>query len=398
VAIDSDGPGYVKRDSSVIDGGRVLVVEDNPINQQIAVAFLGAMGARADAVGDGLAAVQQVCEQGPDAYAAILMDIELPGVDGLEAVRRIRALEGHASAAVIAMSGHRAEAERLSGARSLFNAHLTKPFDRAALEVALGKALAACDALRTPDAPATTDPVQSVHLKGAADRRQGEKAAMVAGGLDLAQLKTIDASALIAILGDAGFVARLLRQLRDNDAGLADEIESALAARRLDEAARLAHRLKGVAGNLRAGAVYAAASELEAMLLNPVPPAGADVARCAETLRASLAALSADIDAARIATARVAGRRGLSDATLRRRMRRLSRLLQAHDLEADDLWEALSESVQSRDAAAADALETAIAALDYLRAGALAKALGDRLGDHVATGSSAGSAPNGAMA
>jgi hypothetical protein len=133
------------------------------------------------------------------------------------------------------------------------------------------------------------------------------------------------------------------------------------------------------------------------MLLNPVPAAGAEVTRCAETLRASLAALSADIDAARIATARVAGRRGLSDATLRRHMRRLNRLLQAHDLEADDLWESLSGSVQARDAGAAEALETAIATLDYLRAGALAQALADRLG-HAARTASAKDMPKGATA
>ena len=332
-------------------GARVLVVEDNPINQQIAAAFLKGAGAEVDLADDGAAGVAKAFEAGPGGYAAILMDIELPEMDGVEAAKRIRAAPGMAGTFIVAMTGHSDDFAQ-GGAR--FDGHLKKPFDREAMLAAL-RAGGPAPAAATATATATA-------------------------GEGLARLRTVDAPALLSILGDEAFVIRLLTQMRASETGLADDIDAALAAGRRDEAARLAHRLKGVAGNLRAGAVHAAAARLESALAGPAPQDNGLELRVAATLRQALAALVADLDGVLDASeAAAADRRPLSDATLRRRLRRLVRLLDLRDLEADDMWAEIAHAVRDRDAMAAAAMETALAALDYAAAAPMADAFSRRL-------------------
>jgi len=336
-------------------GARVLVVEDNPINQQIAAAFLKGAGAEVDLAGDGAAGVAKALEAGPGGYAAILMDIELPEMDGVEAAKRIRAAPGLAGIFIVAMTGHGDDFAR-GGAR--FDGHLKKPFDREAMMAAL-----------RAGGPARPHEAASAAAAAAA-----------VGGGRLARLRTVDAPALLSILGDETFVIRLLTQMRASETGLADDIDAALAAGRRDEAARLAHRLKGVAGNLRAGAVHAAAARLESSLAGAASQDNGLELRVAATLRQALAALAADLDAVLDAPeAAAAHRRPLSDATLRRRLRRLVRLLDLRDLEADDAWAEISHAVHDRDAAAGAALEAALVTLDYAAAGPMADAFSRRL-------------------
>ncbi|MFN3615944.1 MAG: response regulator, partial [Rubrimonas sp.] len=229
-----------------LNGFSLLVAEDNLINQEIALAFLGGAGAEVTLVGDGAQAVERARAGGPGAFSAALLDIEMPVMDGLAAMRVLRADPCLAAMPLIALTSHAGEAERRACAEAGAIAHVVKPFTRDSIVDAVLGVLA---------------PDRASAAGGAARRAVG-----AVGGLALQRLSTIDAAALVGILGDPVFVARLLNQFRDNEAAVADALDAALRAGDRAEAARLAHRLKGVAGNLRAHAVFAAAAALETAL------------------------------------------------------------------------------------------------------------------------------------
>ena len=114
---------------------RILVAEDDPLNQQVAVGLLGRRGHEVDVVSDGRAAVEAVRA---GSYDVVLMDLHMPGLDGIEATKVIRRLPGgRAGVPIIALS---ASAMRDSAARALaagMNSLLTKPIDPVALAAAL---------------------------------------------------------------------------------------------------------------------------------------------------------------------------------------------------------------------------------------------------------------------
>jgi signal transduction histidine kinase len=110
-------------------GLHLLVPEDNPVNLQVAVAMLEGMGARVDCAHDGTQAVAQ-CRDGR--FDALLLDCQMPGMDGYEAARRIRA-EGARSMPIIAVTANAMAADRDLCLAAGMNDHLAKPLSREAL-------------------------------------------------------------------------------------------------------------------------------------------------------------------------------------------------------------------------------------------------------------------------
>ena len=126
----------------------VLCVEDNPYGRVILNTILTELGHRADFAGSGEEAVAAVTR----GYDAVLMDMTLPGIDGLEATRRIRALAGRSGqTAIIGISG-RTEADDESAARSAgMNVYLRKPLSPSALSEALAAVVPAAPAAHDPE-------------------------------------------------------------------------------------------------------------------------------------------------------------------------------------------------------------------------------------------------------
>jgi CheY-like chemotaxis protein len=126
-------------------GLRVLLVEDNHINMLLASKILSSAGHKVCHVGSGEAAVEeirrQLDEQPAASYDVILMDVHMPGIDGFEATRQIRALEQAANAGnpvpILALSANSSTDDRAEGARAGMTGYLSKPFDRADLEAAI---------------------------------------------------------------------------------------------------------------------------------------------------------------------------------------------------------------------------------------------------------------------
>ncbi len=110
---------------------RILLADDNPVNCRIAVLMLERAGHRIEVVGDGAAAVEAVRKQ---RYDLVLMDVQMPGVDGLEATRRIRALRGaRAKVPIVAITANAMMGDDQPCLAAGMNDYITKPIDRARL-------------------------------------------------------------------------------------------------------------------------------------------------------------------------------------------------------------------------------------------------------------------------
>ncbi|HEY8876157.1 MAG TPA: response regulator [Roseateles sp.] len=133
-----DAPEPDRDDSS--EGQRqaqVLLVEDNHINQVVALEFLALMGVQARLAKNGLEALSACAESAPD---LVLMDIQMPGMDGLECARRLRAQqrEGKLPAfPILALTAHALDADVAASLEAGMDEHLTKPLDFVALRTRL---------------------------------------------------------------------------------------------------------------------------------------------------------------------------------------------------------------------------------------------------------------------
>jgi CheY-like chemotaxis protein len=108
----------------------VLVVEDNLINQKILVAFLRKRGYQVDVAGDGAEAVQRLAEK---RYSLVLMDLQMPVLDGFEATRLIRSLPQIADVPIVAVSAHALNGEPRRCLEAGMNGYLAKPVEPAEL-------------------------------------------------------------------------------------------------------------------------------------------------------------------------------------------------------------------------------------------------------------------------
>ena len=123
-------------EKSILEGKRVLLVEDNELNAEIAMAILEQSGLILDRVEDGLACVNRLSEVDADLYDLILMDIQMPNMNGYEATRRIRQFENvkKASIPILAMTANAFEEDKKMAIEAGMNGHISKPIDVNVLE------------------------------------------------------------------------------------------------------------------------------------------------------------------------------------------------------------------------------------------------------------------------
>ena len=123
-------------EKSILQGKRVLLVEDNELNAEIAMAILEQSGLVLDRVEDGLACVNRLSEVDADLYDLILMDIQMPNMNGYEATRRIRQFENvkKASIPILAMTANAFEEDKKMAMEAGMNGHISKPIDVNVLE------------------------------------------------------------------------------------------------------------------------------------------------------------------------------------------------------------------------------------------------------------------------
>ena len=118
-------------EKSILQGKHVLLVEDNDLNAEIAMAILEQSGLVLDRVEDGLACVNKLSEVDSDLYDLILMDIQMPNMNGYEATRRIRQFKNAKKAGIpiLAMTANAFEEDKKMAMEAGMNGHVSKPID-----------------------------------------------------------------------------------------------------------------------------------------------------------------------------------------------------------------------------------------------------------------------------
>ncbi|HWW75544.1 MAG TPA: response regulator, partial [Pyrinomonadaceae bacterium] len=227
---------------------RILLAEDHAVNQKVVLNVLSRMGYRADVAADGAEALEAVSRT---SYDILLMDVQMPVMDGLEATRRIRRkFPGASAPRILAMTAAAMRGDRERCLAAGMDDYLTKPIRPAALQAALlrwGGARADCP---TPGASGDDAPA----------------GANVSGPTDLLSL---DVESLVALRrgraeGEPDIVAELASLfLRDTPFRL-DDILRALSAGEIEELERLTHTVKGSSLNLGAWRMASLCTRLEA--------------------------------------------------------------------------------------------------------------------------------------
>jgi len=270
-------------------GASVLLVEDNELNQIVASELLQSAGMQVETAANGQDALEQL-EHG--SYDLVLMDMQMPLMDGETATRRLRQDPRHARLPVIAMTANALQADRERCLAAGMNDHVAKPIDPAVLWETLLRWL--------PEQRAGHgEPAQAGAPQGAAAPQPPAPAPLpeVVAGLDTAQ-------GLQRALGRPALYAELLHRFAEGQAGTAGAIDAALAIGDAPVAERLAHTLRSVAANIGAQGVSDQATALEQALRSK---AEADVVRqAAAALAASLQPLLRALDAWRQGTAEAA--------------------------------------------------------------------------------------------
>jgi two-component system sensor histidine kinase/response regulator len=247
-------------DSAIVNqslaGAKLLLVEDNEINQQIAMELLTGAGGEVQIAANGREAVSRLVEQ-QETYDIVLMDLQMPEMDGYQATATILQDKRFARLPVIAMTAHAIKEERQRCFDAGMVDYITKPIEpRVMFETIvrwLPEHLKRQDKVNNRAATASVTPESATELPDLA-------------GVDLAD-------GLRRIGGNTALYRRLLQGFAQRYGHQADDIEQAIAQGERDSAGKIVHALKGVSANLGAYDLTNQAVALEQALKNGAEPA-----------------------------------------------------------------------------------------------------------------------------
>jgi len=229
---------------------RILLVEDNSINQQVAQGILDGFGFKSDIVGNGAEAVAAL-EGIP--YDLVLMDVQMPVMDGFEATRAIRSPESKVldrSVPIIAMTAHALEGDREKCTEAGMNDYVPKPISPKRLAEALKKWLPV-DKMKTENLETESEKDE------AADRRE-------AGASDGEDIPDINMEAMMMrLMGKEALVRKVLEAFVSEFPHLVDSLELQASNGDRATAVRLAHTIKGAAANSGCERISATAALME---------------------------------------------------------------------------------------------------------------------------------------
>jgi len=229
----------VNRNSGPRYNGNVLLVEDNAVNQKVAVRFLERMGCKVRVADNGAEGVKAYREM---AFDIVLMDLQMPVMDGLTATRHIREIEaGGPATPIVALTANAMSGQLERCLEAGMNGFLTKPIEIARLHEMLERF--------------------GMSAQAPEDSAAGATSAASSTPVDLSRLNELTE-------GDPGFAHELAQTFVASGGQVMQEVHAALAAFDRPALGRAAHKLKGASANVYAEALRALAFSLEAQAAN----------------------------------------------------------------------------------------------------------------------------------
>ncbi|MBF0345726.1 MAG: response regulator [Nitrospirae bacterium] len=227
--------------AKTVRGACLLLVEDNEVNQELAMEILEEAGIRVDIANNGLEALDKLITA---EYDGVLMDCQMPVMDGFEATKRIRQDKRFSNLPVIAMTANAMAGDREKCMESGMNDHIAKPIDITQLFKTLARWI-------KPKVSVTQDAVNMV------DAKNDELPAI--NGLDIK-------SAFSRVGGNVKMLRKLITRFAETQTDVMTRIEKAMEDNDIDTATRHAHTVKGLSGNIGATAMLELSATVETML------------------------------------------------------------------------------------------------------------------------------------
>lgn len=235
---------------------RILVVDDNEINREIARGLLSSMGCRVFTADSGFAALRFL---DTDSVDLVLVDLEMPGMDGFALAREIRVLPGLEKLPLVAMTAHMMGETRPMAASAGMNGYLTKPIDTELLQSELVRLL-------TPRAASPASPAADFSAPPIPGKPAAHSAAKPVSGSDL-QIDTDYALKLLG--GDHEIYQFMISRFSESWAGIREQFQTAAD---FQEKMRLAHTLKGLCASLGCAPLAEMAAEVESSFRDQKEP------------------------------------------------------------------------------------------------------------------------------
>ncbi len=232
---------------AVIRGASILIVEDNELNQEVAIGLLEDGGFDIHVASDGQEAVDMVAK---NTYDIVLMDMQMPIMDGVTATIEIRKDARFKDLPIVAMTANAMQQDREKCAKAGMNDYVAKPIDHNELFRVLLKWIKPKQNMALPETIA-----RSVTKKSA---KQNSNLPVI-DGLDVEL-------GLKRVIGKKPLYFNMLRKYVTNQANTSNELRAALAANNYEAAERVAHSAKSVSGNIGATHLQEMAADIERMI------------------------------------------------------------------------------------------------------------------------------------
>jgi signal transduction histidine kinase/DNA-binding response OmpR family regulator len=323
-----DAPVVASRELDQLRGARVLLVEDNELNREVALGLLEDAHMAIELAENGEVAVRMVSK---GAYDLVMMDMQMPVMDGIAATKAIRRNPQFKTLPILAMTANVMAADREKCIEAGMNDHVSKPIDPDELFAALLRWIKPRAGSGSPKLNVTSFANASSPASASGTSQAAAATAVAETNLEIAGIDT--KSALRRTGGNRMRYEALLQKFAGQSTGSVTEIRAALSAGDTQTAARAAHSLKGAAANLGVIEVAELAAKAEAAI-----QAGQSAGESLQSLESSLASAVAAIRAALPdQTATAAGVAPSGDpATVREPLKRLNELLKNDDGDAAD--------------------------------------------------------------